>query len=183
MNARSGLALFALVVTLPALAAAQRPDTARAVPTAAHVTPRDSLVPPLTPGRAFLYSALAPGYSQSVLGRHKAASAFLLAEAISIVMIRESGADVREAKRFQNDTLVLSYNANGSLNTQPGPFGNNEVKSRRSHVEDWIALLIANHLLAGADAFVAAHLWDVPAKIGVSSSTNGTMVTASLKLP
>jgi hypothetical protein len=183
MNARSGLALFAFVAMLPALAAAQRPDTARAVPTPAHVTPRDSIIPPITPGRAFLYSAFVPGYSQSVLGRHKAASAFVLAEAISVVMIRESAADVREAKRFEGDTLVLSYGANGSINTQPGLFGRAEVKSRRSHVEDWIALLIANHLLAGADAFVAAHLWDVPAKIGVSSSANGTVVTASLKLP
>jgi len=40
---------------------------------------------------------------------------------------------------------------------------------------------VANHLLAGADAFVAAHLWDVPARLAVRVLPGGgASVAASL---
>ena len=163
------------------IAGAQRPDSAHALPTTATI-PRDSLVPPITPRRAFLYSFLLPGYAQSILGRHKAAGGFILMEAISLAMIRESAADVREARRFENDSLVIAYGAGGKPVLEPGRFGSAEVKTRRAHVEDWTALLVANHLCAGADAFVAAHLWDVPARLGLRRSPNGTMLTASFNV-
>ena len=156
--------LMALAVSLaaPRLVAQQR-DTA-----AAAVVPADSLKPPITPRRAFLYSFLAPGYAQSVLGRHKAAMAFLFVEAVSVTMIRESAADAHEARRMANDTVVVSYGGNGTAPVTAGPrFSGTEVRSRDAHVEDWVALLVANHLFAGADAFVAAHLWDVPAHLGL----------------
>ena len=151
----------ASLVTAPA--AAQQRDTAKVI-----VVPADSLKPPITPRRAFLYSFLAPGYSQSILGRHKAAMAFLFVEAVSITMIRESAADAHEARRMVNDTVVVSYGSGGSPPQTTGPrFSGAEVRSRDAHVEDWVALLVANHLFAGADAFVAAHLWDVPAHLGL----------------
>ena len=142
------------------------------VPTVRVPPPDTTPVSPLTPRRAFLYSFLAPGYSQSVLGRNKAATGFLLFEAISLAMIRESAADVREARRLQNDTVVVSWvDASGRAlavpDTAPILFGDREVRSRRAHVEDWIAVLVANHLFAGADAYVAAHLWDVKARVGM----------------
>lgn len=182
MNAvRTGLLLAALGALGAAGAAAQRPDTARAVPAFGAVA-RDSLVPPITPRRAFLYSFLAPGYGQSVLGRHKAASGFLLVEAISLTMIRESAADLREARRFENDTIVVSYGDGGVPTTRVGRFTSREVRTRQAHVEDWIALLIANHLFAGADAFVAAHLWDVGPRLALRATPRGTSLTASLRL-
>jgi hypothetical protein len=171
-----------LMLSLTAsVAAAQQRDTIRPIPSVASI-PRDSLVPPITPRRAFFYSFLVPGYSQAVLGRHKAAAAFVLVEAITISMIRESGADVREAKRFDNDSTILSWGQSGVATKVPGPFSDKEVHSRRAHVEDWSALLVANHLFAGADAFVAANLWDVPARLGLRISPNGTFVTASLRV-
>jgi hypothetical protein len=177
-----------ILVWLPAESGAQRPDSARAATTLIlPPTPSpESLTPPIGPRRAFLYSALAPGYGQSILGRHKAAAAFMLVEAISIVMIRESAADVHEAKRFENDSLVLAYTSpSGSAvtrQTAPGEFGNAEVKTRRAHVEDWAALLVANHLFSGADAFVAAHLWDVPVRLGLRPTANGTALAASFSV-
>ena len=179
---RTGLAAFGLCLLAASGARGQHPDSVRAMPSLAAI-PRDSLVPPITPRRAFFYSFLAPGYSQSVLGRHKAAAAFMLVEAVSIAMIRESAADLHEARRFENDSLVISYDASGSPTLLPGQFTSKEVKTRQAHVEDWIALLVANHLFAGADAFVAAHLWDVPARLGLRASPNGTMLTASVNLP
>ena len=83
-------------------AAAQRPDTvARPIPAPAIRASTDSGTPPLSPRRAFLCSFLLPGYAQSVLGRHKAGATFMLVKAISLVMIRESVADVREARGLE----------------------------------------------------------------------------------
>ena len=177
----------AFVALLAALAApsafAQRPDSTRVVP--ADTTPADSIKPPLTPKRAFFYSFLAPGSAQSILGRHKAAAGFLLVEAISLIMIRESAADVHEARRIANDTLVVSYvdefgNPATPVITAPPQFTTNYVHAREAHVEDWIALLVANHLLAGADAFVAANLWDVRAHLGLRVAPGSAALTASV---
>jgi hypothetical protein len=114
----------------------------------------------------------------------------MLVEAISIAMIRESGADVHEARRTVNDTVIVRYvDGQGVLvNTKNGDvapprFNSAYVRTRQAHVEDWAALLVANHLFAGADAFVAAHLWDVPARLGlrILPRSGGTTVSASFK--
>jgi hypothetical protein len=144
----------------------------------------DSVHSPITARRAFFYSFLLPGYSQSVLGRYKSATAFLLVEGISIAMIRESGADKHEARRLANDTTILSYvdgtGAAGKI-TAPPIFNDGYVRTRGAHVEDWIALLVANHLFAGADAFVAANLWDVPSHVSLRMTPNRTVLSASFK--
>jgi hypothetical protein len=160
----------------------QQPDSLRVSALPAVSAAADSLRPPISPRRAFLYGFLAPGYAQSVLGRHKAASAFLLVEAISLAMIRESAADLHEARRFENDSLVISYGTNGIPIKVPGRFGNNEVRTRRAHVEDWIALLVANHLFAGADGFVAANLWDVKPKLAFRATPHGASISASINV-
>ena len=176
--------LSAVIAGASLRAQTQWPDSARKPPAPAVATPGDSLRPPLSPRRAFFYSFLAPGYSQSVLGRHKAATSFVLVEAITVAMIRESAADLHEARRMVNDTVIVSYNdASGSATavTVPPRFGDADVHTRAAHVEDWIALLVANHLFAGADAYVAANLWDVPARLGFRMFPHGAVLSASLK--
>ena len=175
-------ALF-IVVAVAMLGVVATPLEAQRVDT---VTRAAALQPPITPRRAFFYSFLLPGYSQTVLGRHKAAAAFMLAEAISLAMIRESAADVNEARRTENDTLIVTYvDASGqAIPTKAPPFfTDRDVRARRAHVEDWAAFLVANHLFAGADAFVAAHLWDVPQRLGlrVYPRGGGAVVSASFK--
>jgi hypothetical protein len=178
-RARTFIAVSVLGIALAAAspAAAQRTDS---------VAQSLAVQPPITPRRAFFYSFLVPGYSQTVLGRHKAAAAFLLVEAISLTMIRESVADVHEAKRTENDTLIVSYvDGNGQpvVQTAPPRFTSQDVRTRRAHIEDWAALLVANHLFAGADGFVAANLWDLPSRIGlrVLPRDGGAVVSASFK--
>jgi hypothetical protein len=164
--------------------AAQRADsTAR--PAAASARSVDSLRAPLGPRRAFLYSFLLPGYSQAVLHRNKAAVVFMLVEGISIAMIRESAADVHEARRIVNDSVIVSYvDAQGTFNvTKTAPlFTDADVHTRTAHVEDWVALLVANHLFAGAEAYVSANLWDIPIRLGLravpSGAQPGAMTTA-----
>ena len=175
--------MCALLFALPA--AAQRPDSTRLRPAPARAQPRDTLKPPLSPRRAFLYSALIPGFAQSKLGRNKAAAVMLTVEAMAIAMIRESGADVREARSMSGDSLVVSYvdasgNAVNPAVIVPRHFDTQYVHVRQSHVEDWVAFLIANHLFSGADAFVAANLWDVPAQLQIRAIPGGATIGASL---
>ena len=147
---------------------AQRADSTRTA--AAAVPPAaagDALKPPIGPRRAFLYSFLVPGSCAGVLGRHKAAAAFMLVEAISLAMIRESAADVHEARRIarRHGRRRVRRRRRDKPRRRivvPPRFNDAYVQHATAHVEDWVALLVANHLFAGADAFVAAHLWDVP---------------------
>jgi hypothetical protein len=175
-RAAIGVAIAALVA--PAAAYAQRTDTTRAREPIRPLStvPPDSLRPPIGPTRAFILSFLVPGSAQSMLGRHKAAATFLFIEAVCIAMIRESAADVHEARRTANDTLIVSYvdaSGNPVVTTSPPRFGSQEVHTREAHVEDWAALLVGNHLFAGADAFVSSHLWDVPIHVGMRATPAG----------
>jgi hypothetical protein len=138
--------------------------------------------PPLSPRRAFLYSLAVPGYAQSVLNRPTAGALFVLTESIAIAMLRESTAELREARRFQTDSLVtIGFNPEGTEIKAVSAYTQQLVDVRRSHVEDWVAFLIANHLFAAADAYVGAHLWDLPTQISVESRPTGTVVAAKLR--
>lgn len=185
VSRRASIALLMIVVAVPAVA--QRPDSARVRrPVTAGPTIPDSLKPPISPRRAFLYSALLPGYGQAILGRNKAAAAMLAIEAMAVAMIRESAADVREARRMSGDSVVVSYvdpstgAAAATPTVVPRRFDAQYVHVRQSHVEDWVAFLLANHLFSGADAFVAANLWELPAELSVRVTPGGATVGASL---
>ena len=164
---------------------AQRADSAQAgVRRSAADSIRKAKIPkpPLSPRRAFLSSLLLPGYSQSVLGRPTAGALFVLTESIALVMLRESAADLRQAKRFQTDSLVvIGYEQPaGTPITQVSAYNERLVNVRRGHVEDWIAFLVANHLFAAADGYVAAHLWDLPTQISVQPRHDGTALAARI---
>jgi hypothetical protein len=162
---------LALTPALPRDASAQRADSARVggARTAGRA-PR----PPLSPRRAFLTSLVVPGYAQSVLGRPNAAAFFILTEAIAILMVRETATELRQARRLEADTLPLYFvdPATGAKDTvfRAGRYPSALVRARRAHLEDWIAALVANHVIAAADAFVAAHLWDVRVQVGFRSA-------------
>jgi hypothetical protein len=174
-------------------ASAQQIDSAkvgarRSPSDTARRTPSDSArkqlpQPPLSPRRAFLYSLAIPGYSQAVLNRPTAGALFVLTEAIAVAMLRESAADLREARRFQSDSLVtIGFDPNsGAPITAVNAYTQHLVDVRRSHVEDWIAFIIANHLFAGADGYVAAHLWDLPTQVSVERRPAGTVVAAKIR--
>jgi hypothetical protein len=94
-------------------------------------------------------------------------------EAVSIVMIRLSATDIREARRNVADSIPVSFvDANGAPNIryERTSFPTSLIKSRRAHLEDWIAVLIANHLFAAADGYVAALLWDLPSEVALRAT-------------
>ena len=186
-----------LVAAFAASAMAQQVDSARAAARApnAPVTARDTARPPISPKRAFLYSLLAPGYGQSVLDRPIAGLMFAGAEMTWIALATKSAFDLRYARAHKADSLVLTYafdETTGKVKLDslgrlqgatyaPNRYGPARVEARRKHLEDYYALIIATHLLAGAEAFVAAQLWDLPAHVSIKHMPFGPALAASFR--
>jgi hypothetical protein len=188
----------ALLLALPLMASAQvtgdttraRADSSRRVPStmgALRQTGPDSLRAPVSPGRAFLTSLFVPGLGQSRLGRQLPGAIYAGIEVMSIVMLLKAQNDLRIARGASRDVVVNRYRVdpatgapivdeNGRFvpqDTVPNRFDTERVEARRTQVEDWIAVLAFNHLFAGADAFVASLLWDLPARVGARHLPRG----------
>lgn len=195
------VAILALLPALPTSLLAQQRDSLRAGvsqrPRADTVGSVELPSPPLSPRRAFLTSLAFPGYAQARFDRPTATAIFVSVEAASILMIRKSLEDLRMAKRLGRDSVPAIFDVDPATGTVrrdakgqpivlewlPPPYSEEGVRARRLHLEDWIAVLVFNHLIAGADAFVSAHLWDVPAAVSIGSAPNGrgARFTASLR--
>jgi hypothetical protein len=196
------MASIAFSLMAAPLSAQVTTDTTRARQDTVPRTARDSLArlrldslrlrelalrPPVSPGRAFLTSLFVPGLGQSRLGRQLPGAVYAGVEAMSVVMILKAKNDLRIARAHANTTIVNQYQVdpqtgapvldeNGQLvplDTVPNRFDAERVEARRTQVEDWIAVLIFNHLFAGADAFVASLLWDLPARVGLRHLPRG----------
>lgn len=164
----------AMVAAVPAIA--QRPDSTHAA--APH--PRDTLLtPPISPKAAFLRSLALPAWGQASLGRYNAGVIYAAVEVGSMAMMIQSRHQLSLARRFGADSAIVSFDASGNPVYARGPLYD-RVRTRRQQVEDWTAILIFNHLFAGADAFVAANLWDVPARVGIVPDRGGVTVAVSL---
>ena len=146
----------------------------------------DSTKPPISARRAFLSSFILPGYGQNRLDRPKAAMLFSTIEVFSLGMAAKSAHDLRDAKAASQDSVVSTYKTDPNTGLavldpktgQPVPatylhsrVDADRVKARRVHYEDWIAALFFNHLFAGADAYVAANLWDFRANVAVTPTS------------
>jgi hypothetical protein len=195
--------LASLLILCAALArpvSAQQRDSARAgiaapaqrsQPTQTDTTRK----PPITARRAFLTSLLVPGYAQTILGRDKAAMVFAVIEVGSIGMARKAAQDLAQAKGIAHDSVVATYKIDpttGLATIDPktglpvpdtyiaGRFTPDRIRARRTHYEDWIAAIIFNHLFSGADAYVAANLWDFRTNIGVVAAGGAAAIQASV---
>lgn len=190
---RSRMAWLALVTLTVALAALPARVTAQAgrdsagVRRAPRLVPFDSLRPPVSPGRAFLTSLFVPGLGQSRLGRQVPGAIYAGVEAMSVVMLLKAQNDLRIARARSRDVIVNRWQVDPvtgapvvdndgnfvPLDTAANRFDLERVEARRTQVEDWIAVLVFNHLFAGADAFVASLLWDLPARVGMRHLPRG----------
>lgn len=188
--------------TMPSELRAQQVDSARAgvsatpaVPPAATAQVRIDRPPPISPRRAFLYSFVLPGSGQAALDRSYAGGMFLLIEIAALTLVHRSAEDLRIARSFAGDSIPLRYNidpATGIVQrdaagapivsewSQPR-YDQDWVRTRKLHYEDWLAVLFFNHLFAGADAFVAAQLWDLPAKVGMQQTPFGPLISATFR--
>ncbi len=183
------LLVVALVAPVGVPLAAQQRDSvsAKQAPqsVAKPLTQRGRFTPPLTPKRAFMYSSLLPGLGQSRLDHGTSGALFASIELAAIVMMRRSQMDLREARRYQIDTLPNQYLVAGDSVIKNGVFTNrftrDLVRTRRLHVEDWMAVVAFNHLFAGADAFVSAQLWDVPVELSAYPRPSGAVFAATIR--
>ena len=183
----AALAVPLAVILAATAAGAQVPDTTRGPrPTPTVVLPGANAKPPITPRRAFFYSLFAPGSAQSILNRPTAGSIFVSVEAGALVMIAKSRNDLRAARALARDSVIsnIAVNTDGDTVVTRRPAQGAEraasrIGPRRAFVEDWITILIVNHFLAGADAYVAANLWDVPADVTVSAGPQGGMLVGA----
>ena len=183
--------LVLLLVLVNAEVGAQQADSLRAGATALRSASADTSVlrSPISPRRAFIRSLLVPGWGQTSLGRGTAGGLFVLVEGVAAAMIVKSSDDLGRAKNARADSIFQGFQVNpttGELEMrdgQPIPIYlrnpiTDRISARRQHLEDWIAIMAFNHLFAGAEAFVAAHLYDVPARISLRPAGNGVAVAA-----
>ena len=150
----------------------------------------------MSPRRAFLTSLVLPGYGQAVFGRQRAAMLFAVVEIGALGMARKAAQSLAEAKAFARDSVVDTYEidpvtglaALDPVTGQPIPetftasrFTADRVRARRTHYEDWIAAIVFNHLIAGADAYVAANLWDFRTSVTATATPRSTTVIATVR--
>jgi hypothetical protein len=95
---------------------------------------------PVSPMGAFFRSLLIPGWGQAKLGRKLTGGMFIAWEGVTLGM-----------------TLKTSHELNYLRRT-----GSGRVDTKEQEREDWIVLMVFNHLLSGLEAYVSAHLWDFP---------------------
>lgn len=166
------------------------PDTTARAPRGPRRRPvaaqRPGLLPPIRPKQAFLSSLLVPGLGQSRLQRPTAGAVFVGVEVGVIAMLIKSNHDLHSVSAFQADTVAASYPLDSlGVPVAKAPqratgLSTNLLRARRLHREDWVAALAFNHLISGAEAFVSANLYDLPAQISARPSEQGTLVALSI---
>ena len=158
MNRAVGATLLvaaALTACPPGRMTAQVRDTTP-VPAAAATSDTTRFI---KPGAAAWRSLVLPGWGQAASGHHVAGALFATWEGVTIMMTLRAKQEERYLEAAAPDA----------------------VPAKRQQVQDWLVLWIFNHLFAGADAFVAAHLQDFPKELKIEAGP--AKVTVRVALP
>jgi hypothetical protein len=107
------------------------------------------------PMGAFWRSFLIPGWGQAVTGRTTTGAAFVAWEGVTAMMTLKAQQEV--------NYLESIHSAN--------------VELKKQEVQDWAVLWVFNHLFAGAEAYVSAHLRDFPPDLKIRAFPGGIGVT------
>jgi hypothetical protein len=122
--------------------------------------PRDSnTFRPISPINAFWRSFVLPGWGQARLNRKLTGGIFVAWEGVTLGMSLKTRHELAFLRRTQSA----------------------RADSKRREHEDWLVLLAFNHLFAGLEAYVGAHLSDFPGDLKIRAVPGG--VGASLSLP
>ena len=111
------------------------------------------------PMGAFWRSFLIPGWGQSVTGRRTTGAVFVAWEGVTAMM-----------------TLKAQQEA-----TYMRQIGSPNLKLKRQEVQDWLVLWVFNHLFSGAEAYVSAHLQDLPADLKIQAYPRGIGISLPLR--
>jgi len=113
----------------------------------------------ISPMNALWRSLLIPGWGQARLNRKLAGGIFVGWEGVTLGMSLKTRSELRYLRRV----------------------GSVRADDKRQEHEDWIVLLAFNHLFAGLEAYVSAHLADFPGDLRFQAVPGG--VGASVSLP
>lgn len=103
-------------------------------------------------------SMVLPGWGQAVSDRHVVGSIFVAWEGVTIMMTLKAGQEVDYLRETKSPLLG----------------------SKKQELEDWLVLWVFNHLFAGAEAFVSAHLRDFPTDLKLRAVPGGIAVGVPL---
>jgi hypothetical protein len=148
------VALAAFTISQPIPAAAQ--DTLEVVK--AEVA--DSQIQPISPMGAFFRSFLLPGWGQARLNRKLTGGIFVAWEGVTLGMSLKTRQELAYLRRT----------------------GSARAESKRREHEDWVVLLVFNHLFAGLEAYVSAHLADFPGDLRLEAVPGGLGASVSVPL-
>ncbi len=146
--------LFSLLTLMASSAASQerqRPPQQQPQAKDTIPVPRFRVEPPVSPLAALGRSMLLPGWGQAVLGRRGVGAAFVFWEGLTLAMTIKSAHQLNFQKSIDAET----------------------VDDKRAEFQDWLVLLVFNHLLAGTEAYVSALLWDFPTELEARALPEG----------
>jgi hypothetical protein len=108
-----------------------------------------------------LRSFLIPGWGQASYGRKVTGGIMLGVEGLSLGMLLKINSEMDQIAA--GDTLRL--------------------QSKRQEREDWLAILVFNHLMSGLEAYVSSHLYDFPGDLEMRAlPAGGVRVGVTLPL-
>ena len=113
----------------------------------------------ISPLNALWRSLLIPGWGQARLNRKLAGGIFVGWEGVTLGMTLKTRSELRYLRRV----------------------GSGRGDAKRQEHEDWLVLLAFNHLFAGLEAYVSAHLADFPGDLRFQAVPGG--VGASVSVP
>ena len=122
--------------------------------------PQDTTRLYISPFNALWRSMLIPGWGQARLNRKLAGGIFVAWEGVTLGMTLKTRSELRYLRRTN------SARAN----------------DKRQEHEDWWILLAFNHLFAGLEAYVSAHLADFPGDLRFQAVPGGAGAAVSLPI-
>ncbi len=137
-------------------------DSATAVPAAAAVdtAARDSGFVQISPLNALWRSFLLPGWGQARLNRKLTGGIFVAWEGVTLGMSLKTRHELAYLRRT----------------------GSARADNKRREHEDWIVLMVFNHLFAGLEAYVGAHLSDFPGDLKLRAAPGGFGASVSIPI-
>ncbi|UCF41836.1 MAG: hypothetical protein JSW43_05800 [Gemmatimonadota bacterium] len=154
------IAVTTLIAASPAVAQIvpqQPPQQRRPDPSDTIPVPHFREEPPVSPLGAMWRSLLLPGWGQSILGRRVTGAVFIFWEGVTLTMTVKSVHQLNHLESIEADQ--------------------EQIDGKKREVEDWAVLLVFNHLLAAAEAFVSAELWDFPGELATRRLPSGDVGT------
>jgi hypothetical protein len=144
----------AILLGTPVVGVAQQ---AGASPTAAPAVVRRP-----KPLNYFFRSFLLPGWGQASLNRKLTGGIFVAVEGLALGMALKATSELHYLERVHSDL----------------------VEDKRGERQDWIVVMVANHLFAGLEAYVSASLFDFPGDLRAQAlPAGGTGIGFSIRIP